>query len=73
MPGRTGQLDLSKVSGSYSVAWIHDAGGPAQASRQTVSGGQVVTLEPLAAALGRPWVAWLSQAGSSWGRRKMTR
>jgi hypothetical protein len=54
MAGRAVPLDLSKVSRSYAVASVDDAGGPAQASRQTVSGGQVVTLEPPAEALGRP-------------------
>jgi hypothetical protein len=64
MAGRAVQLDLSKAGGSYSVTWLDESGGPTQVSRQTVSGGQVVTLEPPAGAAGRPWVAWLSQAGS---------
>jgi hypothetical protein len=51
---RAVRLDLSEVSRSYAVAWIDDPGGRAHASRQTVSGGHVVALEPPAAALGRP-------------------
>ena len=64
MAGRAAQLDLPKVSGSYSVTRIDDADGPAQASRRTVSGGRIATLELPAAALGRPWVASLSRAES---------
>jgi len=63
MDGRAVQLDLSKVGGSYSVTWLDESGGPAQASRHTVSGGRIVTLEPPAAAAGKPWVAWLSRTG----------
>ena len=46
MAGRAAQLDLPKVSGSYSVTRIDDADGPAQASCRTVSGGRIATLEP---------------------------
>jgi hypothetical protein len=54
MVGRAVQLDLSTVGGSYSVAWIDQSGGTAQASRQAVSGGRIVTLEPPAALAGKP-------------------
>jgi hypothetical protein len=64
MAGRVVSLDLSKAVGSYSVTWIDESGGPAQASRHTVSGGRIVTLEPPAAAAGKPWVAWLSRTGA---------
>jgi hypothetical protein len=61
MVGGAVQLDLSKVGGSYSVTWIDPSGGPAQAPRQTVPGGRIVTLEPPATEAGKPWVAWLSR------------
>jgi hypothetical protein len=61
MAGRAVQLDLSKAGGSYSVTWIDESGGLAQAPRQIVSGGRIVTLEPPATAAGKPGVAWLSR------------
>jgi hypothetical protein len=63
MVGRAVQLDLSAAGGSYSVTWIDQSGGPAQASRQTVPGRQVVTLGPPVSLAGKPWVAWLARAG----------
>lgn len=63
MVGRAVQLDLSEATGSYSVTWIDQSGGPAPASRQTVSGRQVVTLGPPVTLAGKPWVAWLARAG----------
>ena len=34
---------------------------PGAGTRQTVPGGQIVTLEPPATGAGKPWVAWLSR------------
>lgn len=61
MSGEAVQLDLSRETGSFSLAWLDSAGGSLLAQPQPVAGGAIVTLVPPSADARRPWVAWLAR------------
>ena len=61
MMGAPVDLDLSKDSGNFSVAWIDSSTGELSPAATTVTAGKVVTLSPTQADTKRPWVAWLTR------------
>jgi hypothetical protein len=61
MAGEPVELDLSRESGSFAVAWLDSASGEMRGAKEPAAAGKVVVLAPPSAGTKRPWVAWLTR------------
>jgi hypothetical protein len=61
MAGETVDLDLTRESGAFTLAWLDAEGGGLRAASEAVSAGKIVTLAPPVRETKRPWVAWLTR------------
>ncbi len=61
--GRSVDLDLSGVQGTYAVAWIDATAGSATRGTMAVASGRLVSVAPPAGVSG-PWAAWMTRTGT---------
>jgi hypothetical protein len=59
MAGEPVELDWTKESGAFVLAWLDSENGELKPSPGTVGAGKIVTLAPPVSDTKRPWVAWL--------------